>query len=86
MSRFDRLRPALALLALLAVLLAPFPARAEGDAAPPEDSPAGVIFAVLCGASFSINRMVPGVPIVVVVGTAACLGMLMDAMASPDGP
>ena len=86
MFRFDRLRRSLALFALLAMLLAPFPARAWGEDEPPTDeSMVGVVFAVLCGASASINRMVPGVPIVVVVGAVSCFGMFMDAMASPDG-
>ena len=85
MFRSNRSSRTLVALGLAAVLLAPLPARAVDDVAPPTGgSPAGVIFAVLCGASISINRMAPGVPIVVAVGAAACLGMLLDAAASPD--
>lgn len=87
MFRFDRLRRPLALFALLAVLLAPFPARADGEGDPStDDTWAGVVFATICGASIAINRFVPGTPIVVAVGGVACLGMLMDAMANPDTP
>lgn len=86
MFRFERLRRPLAALALLAVLCAPLPARAEDTAPPAGESWVGVIFAVICGASISINRFVPGTPIVVVVGAVACLGMLADAMAEPDTP
>lgn len=87
MFRFHRLRRSLALFGLLAVLLAPFPVRAEGDEAPPTDETwVGVVFATICGASLNINRWTPGVPIVVVVGVASCFGMLADAMATPDVP
>lgn len=86
MNRIVRLRRPLAALAFVAALLAPLPARAEEPLPPAEESPIGVIFAVICGASIHINRQLPGLPIVVVVGAAACLGMLVDAMATPDGP
>ncbi len=47
MFRFDRFRRRLALFSLLAVLLAPFPARAGAEDAPPTDeSVVGVVFAV----------------------------------------
>lgn len=86
MTRIARLRRPLAALALLAVLCAPLPARAEDPEPPAGESWVGVVFAVICGASVTINRFVPGTPIVVVVGAVACLGMLADAMATPDTP
>ena len=87
MFRFDRLRRPLAVFGLLALLLAPLPAPAHGEESPSTgDTWAGVVFATICGASISINRFVPGVPIVVVVGAVSCFGMLADAMASPDAP
>lgn len=86
MTRIVRLRRPLAALALLAALCAPLPVRAEDPGPPAGESWAGVIFAVICGASFTINRFAPGTPIVVVVGAVACLGMLADAMATPDTP
>jgi hypothetical protein len=73
-------------LALAALLLAPLPARAVDGTDPPSDSSlVGVVFAVVCGASISITRMLP-VPVVVATGAFACLGMLVDAMVSPDHP
>ena len=87
MFSFNRLRRSLALFGLLAVLLAPFPVRAEGDGEPPTDETwAGVVFATICGASLNINRFLPGVPIVVAVGAVSCFGMFVDAMATPDVP
>ena len=86
MHRSKRPRQALIALGLVALLLAPLPARAVDGTAPPTDSSmVGVIFAVVCGASISITRMLP-VPIVVATGAVACFGMLVDAMASPDAP
>lgn len=86
MNRIVCLRRPLAALALLAALLAPLPARA-GDLDPSTgESWVGVVFAVICGASISINRFAPGTPIVVAVGAVACFGMLVDAMATPDAP
>lgn len=87
MFRFDRPRRALATLALAAMLIAPLPTRAlGGDAATPDETRIGVIFAVICGASASISRLAPGIPIVVSVTIFSCAAMLMDAMASPDTP
>lgn len=84
MHRLYRLRHPLAALVLAAALLAPPPVRAD-DAPPPADgSPAGVVFAMLCGASISINRMAPGIPVVFTVGAFSCFAMLVDAMATRD--
>ena len=81
-----RPRRTLVALGLAALLLAPLPVRAEDGTAPPTDSTMlGVCFAMICGASFSIARVVP-VPIVAATGAIACLAMLADAMATPDTP
>lgn len=87
MFRFDRSRRALAALALVALLFAPLPGRALAEDVPdPEGTKAGVILAVICGASLSLSRLAPGVPIVVSVAIFSCLGMLADAMTTPDAP
>ncbi len=87
MSRFDRSRRALATLALGALLLAPLSTRALAGSEPDTgESKAGVVFAVICGASVSINRMAPGTPIVVAVGAFSCAMMVALAWAEPDVP
>lgn len=86
MHRSKRPRHTLVALGLAALLLAPLPARAEDGTAPPTDSSiVGVAFAMICGASFAIVRILP-VPIVAATGAVACLAMLADAMATPDAP
>ena len=84
MFRSKRPLRALAAVAVAAALAAPPVSRAQSDPSQPASSPIGVVFAVLCGAGININRMAPGVPIVVVVTAASCLGMLVDAMATED--
>lgn len=86
MNRSKRPRGTLVALGLAALLLAPLPARAvDGNTPDTGSSMVGVVFAVICGASISITRMLP-VPIVVATGAVACFGMLVDAMATPDNP
>jgi hypothetical protein len=86
MHRSKRPRRTLVALGLAALLLSPLPARAVDGTEPPTDSSVvGVIFAVICGASISITRMLP-IPIVVASGAVACFGMLVDAMVTPDTP
>lgn len=79
------LRHAVVATGLAALSLAPLPVRAAGTDAPPAGSPAGVVMAVICGASIAIARIQP-VPIVVAVGAVACFTMLADAWATPDVP
>lgn len=86
MSRSKRPRHTVIALGLAALLLVPFAARAaDGDEPPTGSSIIGVAMAMVCGASFGIARILPA-PIVIATGAAACLVMLMDAMASPDTP
>ena len=74
-----------ALVAALSLLAAhPGPARARpGPVRRHVDSKVGVALAAICGASINIARVAP-VPIVVVVGGAACFFALVDAMITPD--
>ncbi len=84
MLRSNRLRRGLLPLALAALLLAPAAARAEDPSDPTTGAtPVGVAFAMVCGASLSIVKMLP-VPIVGAVAAFSCAVMLMDAMATPD--
>ena len=86
MHRSKRPRRTLVALGLAALLLAPLPARAVDGSSPDTGSTmVGVVFAVICGASISISRMLP-IPIVVATGAVACFGMIVDALASPDAP
>lgn len=68
---------------LAAALLAPLPARADAGEPSTGGSKQGVVMAVLCGAGINISRTTP-IPIVVTVTAVACMGMLMDAMLTPD--